>query len=147
MERHDEKKPDFLFPQPAFDRADQGLSNSLPVIVGVDAKPVNFRADGAVPLEQKQASRSAADPRNPGSEDFRLLGVVPVGLTLGEPFRQARRQGFQNVASERRILFLGNRDFHAGDLMKGLRLFEPLVILSAAKDLMAFQRTRRSQSP
>ena len=52
MERHDEQKPDFLFPQPVFDRADQGLSNSLPVMVRVDTKPEDFRTDGAVPFEQ-----------------------------------------------------------------------------------------------
>jgi hypothetical protein len=112
MERHDEEKPDFLFPQPAFDRTDQGLADALPVMVQVDAQPKDLRTDGAVPFQQRQTDRPAADPRNPSFQNFRLLGVVAVGFGLGEPFRQARRQGFQNAASEHRILFLGNRDFH-----------------------------------
>jgi hypothetical protein len=53
MERHDEQKPDFLFLQPAFDRADQGLADSLPVMIRVDAQPVDFGTDAAVPFEQK----------------------------------------------------------------------------------------------
>ena len=89
MERHDEEKRDFLFPQPAFDRADQGLSNSLPVMVRIDAQPIDLRADRALPFQQQQTDRLAADPRNPSFQDLRLRGVVPVGLGLGEPFRQA----------------------------------------------------------
>ena len=72
MERHDEEKPDFLFLQPVFDLADQSPSDSLPVMVRVDAQPVNFRADGAVPFEQQQTARPAANPRNPNHPPARV---------------------------------------------------------------------------
>ena len=81
-------------------RADQGLSNSLPVMVRIDAQPIDLRADRAVPFQQQQTDRLAADPRNPSFQDLRLRGVVPVGLGLGEPFRQAWRKSFQNAAAD-----------------------------------------------
>ena len=82
-------------------------------MIRIDAKPVDFRACGTVPLEQKQTARLPVNARNPGFEDFRLLGVVPVGLALREPFRQALRQSFQNPALDGRVLFPGNGNIHA----------------------------------
>jgi len=113
MERHDEEKPYLLFPQPVFDRADQGLAGSLPVMVRIDAQPIDFRADGAVPLEQQQAGRPVVNPRNPGFQDFRLLGVMAVGFVLTEPFRQACCQSFQKLPSAGRVFFLTNENVHA----------------------------------
>src|SRR5258708_31930082 len=98
MERHDEQKLDLLFPQLAFDSADQGPSNSLPMMVRVDTEPIYFRADGAVPFDQQQTTRSSINARNPSFQDFRLLGVMPVGFALCEPFRQAACQPFENPA-------------------------------------------------
>jgi hypothetical protein len=112
MERHDEEKLDLLFPQLAFDGASRPVQ--LPAGDGrVDTKPVDFHAGGAVPFDQQQAARSSVNARNPSFQDVRLLGVVPVGLALGEPFREARRQSFQNPAIGRRVFFSGNGNVHA----------------------------------
>ena len=83
------------------------------MMVRVDAQPVNFRADGAVPFEQQQTARPAANPRNSGFQDLRLLGVMLVGFAVGEPFRQACCQSFQNPAVARRVFFPANGNFHA----------------------------------
>src|SRR5437016_873267 len=92
MERHDEQKLDLLFPQLAFDSTDQGPSNSLPMMVRIDAEPIDFRADGAVPFDHQQTTRSSINARNPSFQDFRLdsLRANHSGKRLVSAFRIRR---------------------------------------------------------
>ena len=55
MKGRDEQILEPVLSQPMFDRGDQCSSETLAMMIGIDCQPVDFRTDGAVPLEQQQA--------------------------------------------------------------------------------------------
>jgi hypothetical protein len=79
-------------------------------MIGINAQPMDLGADRAVSLQQQEADLlSIVGPRRPALQALGLLGIVPIGLGLAEPLRQARRQTFEDPTADSGVGFLGDQ--------------------------------------
>ena len=114
-------------------------------MIGVDAQPVDLRADGGVSPDQQQPHIVPVAAGRPSLEDFSLLGIVTIGLRPPEPLWQARCQGFDQRALQPRLGFPDDFERQCAEPSSALTMFSHIT-LASANSIMVLSRKNSSLS-